>query len=82
MLLCQNAQTFNLEGSLVSGPGPPLPHPRELTSSEKGSLHLGAHHSLQRPYVFFTANIAEDKDEQNRRNRLGPVHPRGPGHTL
>ena len=49
MLLCQNAQTFNLEGSLVSGPGPQLPSPRELTGSEKSSLHLGAHRSLQRP---------------------------------
>lgn len=79
MLLCQNAQTFNLEGSLVSGPGPLLPHAREWTSSGKGSLHLGAHQSLQRLYVFFTANVAEDKDEQDRRNRLGPGPPRGPG---
>ena len=60
----------------------PTPHPRELTGSEKGSLHLGAHRSLQRPYVFITENTAEDKDEQNRRNRLSPIRPWGPGHTL
>ena len=32
--------------------------------------------------MFITENTAEDKDEQNRRNRLSPIRPWGPGHTV
>lgn len=44
MLLCQNAQTFNLEGSLVSSPGPHSPTPVNWPVQKKvpcTSEHIG-----------------------------------------
>jgi hypothetical protein len=46
MLLCQNAQTFNLEGSLVSVPcsgtqPPPFPSPFEVDESLRNTNNLG-----------------------------------------
>lgn len=83
MLLCQNAQTFNLEGSLVSSPQPrvtrpstpPPPPARELTGFKKDSLQLGLFYSLQKQCVCITEKIAENKNKLKRGSRLGAIHP-------
>lgn len=76
MLLCQarRPSTWRVPWWAVLGPTPP---PRELAGSEKvpcTSEHIGHY----RGRMCSLLNVAEDKDEQNRRNRLSPVRPLGP----
>ena len=54
MLLCQNAQTFNLEGSLVSTPT--LSHP-DPTPTPIGGPSAGPHPHQPDPAPLFTPNL-------------------------